>query len=271
MAPPRRATRRRRAVALGWGTVVLAVVLVTAGTIRGCTSAGVAGPRADASGRLPGAPVVVSAEPPTVALGEPSAPALSAGWEEAAETIVAELRGLLDGRARAGAFAEAQAEAAREDLGRYPPERGQLRRMLLGTEGERARALAALSVRPVLDDDLAGLVLRSHRPEDDPLIRLLAAEVVAAMPPDVLSRHEEELLRAFAAEENPLVLAVALPSLEQLAEPRLEQLLRAQLELASAPMLPVLVGLARDRLGADALAQVGVLVIAPGTALAAGD
>lgn len=271
MVPPRRATRRRRSVAVGWGAVVVAALLVTGGTIRGCSSAGRAGPRADASGRLPGASGVVSGEPPTVALGEPSASALSAGWEEAAETIVAELRGLVEGRPRAGAFAEAQAEASREDLARYPPDRSQLRRMLLGTEGERARALAALSARPVLDDDLAALVLRSHRPEDDPLIRLLAAEVVAAMPPDVLSRHEEELLRAFAAEENPLILAVALPSLEQLAAPRLEQLLRAQLELASAPMLPVLVGVARDRLGADALAQVGVLVIAPGTALASGE
>jgi hypothetical protein len=132
--------------------------------------------------------------------------------------------------------------------------------MLLGSEQERTWALAALSARPALDDDLVRLVLLSHRPEDDAVTRLLGAEIAAAIPPDLLSLYEEELLRAFASEESPLVLAVALPALEQMDEERLRELVRAQVETASPPMLPVLLGLARDRLGAEALADVGILV-----------
>ena len=185
---------------------------------------------------------------------------LSAGWEEASETVIADLQAILDGRARSGAFAEAQAEAARQDLARYPPDRTRLRRMLMGSGRERNQALAALSARPDLDDDLVRLVLRSQRPEDDAVTRLLGAVIVAELPPDLLSRHEDDLLATFAGETNPLVLALALPALEQLDDERLRALVRAQLETASPPVLSVLVGLARDRLGRDALADVGILV-----------
>jgi hypothetical protein len=136
--------------------------------------------------------------------------------------------------------------------------------MLLSPD-ERARtlALAALSARPEPSDDLLRVVLRSQRPEDDELVRLLGAELVAALPPELLARHEEDLLRAFEREPNPLVLAVALPALERMEEPRLRRLLDAQLALAPPEMLPVLVGLARDRLGPGGLREVGVIVGAP--------
>jgi hypothetical protein len=188
------------------------------------------------------------------------------GWEEAAETIVADLQAILDGRPRSGAFVEASTSAARADLARYPPGREQLRRMLLGSDRERVLALAALSSGSNADDDLLGLALRSRRDGDGAVMRLLTAEWVASLPPPQLSRHEEELLAAFVGEQNPLVLALALPALERLEEGRLRTLLQAQIASAPDPMLPVLVGLARDRLGPEALADVGILVgpAAPG-------
>jgi hypothetical protein len=187
----------------------------------------------------------------------------STGWEEAAETIVTDLHAILDGRPGTGAFVEASVSAAREDLARYPPAPERLRRMLLGNDRERTQALVALSAGPVPDDDLVRLALRSRRDGDDGVMRLLCAELVASLPPAQLSRHEDDVLGAFVGEQNPLVLALALPAIEQLDEGRLRALLRAQVEASPDPMLPVLVGLARDRLGPEALADVGILVHAP--------
>jgi len=238
--------------------VAAAAALWIAGAIRGRGGAAERSLHGDDRAEAPGAIGPSSASSPTPE--EERQRLLSAGWEEAAETVIADLRGLLDGRARSGAFAEAQAEAARQDLARFPPERARLRRMLQGSDRERVQALAALSARPDLDDDLVRLVLRSQRPEDDAVTRLLGAEIVSELPPELLSRHEDDLLRTFAGEENPLVLALALPALEQLDAERLRELVRKQLETASPPALSVLVGLARDRLGRDALADVGILV-----------
>lgn len=205
-----------------------------------------------------------AAEPPAPArfhvdLGVPSP---SAGWEEEAWIVASDLRRLLEGRPRTGAYEEARAEAARGDLALYPPERSRLRRLLLGSERERLLALAALSARPELDDDLLMIVLRSQRPGDDDLVRLLGAEIASALPAELLGRHEEDLLRAFEHEENPLVLAVAIPALERMEEARLRALLRAQLARASPESLPVLLALARSRLGSAALAEL-VAVTAP--------
>ncbi len=184
-------------------------------------------------------------------LGPPPPP--SVGWETEAEALAADLRGLLDGHARGGAYAEARAEAARRDLALFPPEKSRVRRMLLGGERERTWALAAVAARPEASDDLVRIVLRSQRPDDDEVVRLLGAEIVAALPAEVLSRHEDDLLRAFEQETNPLVFAVALPALERMEEPRLRQLLRAQVSAAGSEMLPVLVALAKDRLGAQGM------------------
>jgi hypothetical protein len=200
-------------------------------------------------------------EPPRVDEGPPLPP--SSGWEEAAETIVVDLQAILEGRPRAGAFIEASVMAARDDLARFSPPRERLRRLLLGSDRERTLALAALSVHPSPDDDLVRLALRSRRDGDGALMRLLAAELVAGLRSSQLSRHEDDLLETFRDEQNPLVLALALPALEQLEEGRLRALLRAQVETAPEPMLPVLVGLARDRLGREALADVGILVTSP--------
>lgn len=260
MDPPRGGSRRRRRAVFGRGALLAAGALLVAGAISALTAGGERGARNGDAGDAGGAEGSRSADPQPEPGGDDGVALLSAGWEEAAETVVADLRGLLDGRARPGAFAEAQAEAARQDLALHPPARDRVRRMLLGSEQERRWALAALSARPALDDDLVRLVLRSHRPEDDAVTRLLGAEIAASIPPDLLSPYGEELVQAFASEENPLVLAVALPALEQLDEERLQALVRAQVETASPSMLPVLVGLARDRLGADALADVGILV-----------
>lgn len=252
-------TRRRLAIVLA---ALAAGALLIAGALRTFTADVELSVRGRDAGDVEGSRSADLA--PEAGGAEERADLLAAGWEEAAESVVAELQGILDGRARPGAFAEAQAEAARQDLALHPPARERVRRMLLGSEQERRWALAALSARPALDDDLVRLVLRSHRPEDDAVTRLLGAEIAAAIPPDLLSLYGEELLRAFASEENPLVLAVALPALEQLDEERLRALVRAQVEAASPSMLPVLVGLARDRLGAEALADVGILVVGPG-------
>ena len=52
-----------------------------------------------------------------------------------------------------------------------------------------------------------------------------------------------------------LVLAVALPALERMDEARLRALLRAQLASATPEMLPVLLALARARLGPAAIEE----------------
>jgi len=212
-------------------------------------------------GPLPAPPAAPLPAPPGAGadpLREPPAP--STGWQEAAEIVVADLRAMLAGRAAPGAFAEAMAEAARADLALHPPSRAQVRRMLLGDERDRAWALAAAAALPDVDDDLLGLALRLQRPDDDELIRMLGAELVDALPPELLSRHEQELLEAFGQERNPLVLAVALPALERLDAPSLEALIDAQLQEAGPAMLPILVGLARDRLPPASLETLGIRV-----------
>ncbi len=183
-------------------------------------------------------------------------PSSSAGWQEAAESVAADLRRLLHGHPGGGAYAEARAEAARADLALFPPDRARIRRLLGGGDRERVLALAALAARPELDDDLARLVLRGQRPEDDEVARLLGAEIAAGLAPEVAARHEDDLLRAFEREPNPLVLAVALPALERMEAPRLRALLRAQATAADPEMLPVLLALSRARLGGDAASDV---------------
>lgn len=189
-------------------------------------------------------------------------PSPSAGWEEAAGVVAADLRRILDGRPRAGAYEEARAEAARQDLALFPPDHERLRRLLAGSERERVLALAALAARPERDEDLVRLVLRSQRPDDDEVVRLLGAEIAAGLEPDLLARYEEDLLRAFEREPNPLVLAVAIPALERLDEARLRALLRAQAAAAAPDMLPVLLALARGRLPAAAIEELEVALAA---------
>lgn len=228
--------------------------------VRSCT----AGPVREeaAHGRGAGPPHerddrLAASAPPLVLLPSPS----PLGWHDAAETVAIDLRRFLVGRPAAGAFEEARAEAARADLALFPPDPAELRRMLLSPDVRlRTLALAALAAGAEASDDLLRVVLRSQRPGDDEVVRLLGAEVVAALPPELLARHEEDLLRAFEREANPLVLAVALPALERMEEPRLRALLDAQLSLAAPEMTPVLVAFARARLGSEALASVGVLV-----------
>jgi hypothetical protein len=180
----------------------------------------------------------------------------SAGWEDEADAVAVDLRSVLEGRARPGAFAEARAEAARRDLALFPPDEDLIRRMLIGGERERTWALAALAARPTEADDIVALVLRSQRPEDGELLRLLGAEICSGLAPEVLSRHEEDVLRAFEREPNPLVVAFALPALERLREDRLRDFMRAQVATAEPEMLPVLLALARDRLGSAAIESV---------------
>ncbi len=189
-------------------------------------------------------------------------PTGSEGWEEAAVTVAFDLRRLLLGQLRGGAYEEARAEAARQDLALFPPDPWRLRRLLLSpAAADRTVALAALAARAETPDDLVRIALRSARPEDDELVRLLGAELAAALPPEQLARHEEDLLRAFEREPNPLVLAVALPALERLAPERVRALIEGQLAVAAPEMVPILVAVARDRLGPDALRSVGVLVV----------
>lgn len=254
MEPRIAGRRQRRLAAIACGALLvaaLAAVLSSRPSRRG-------GPATRDVPAVSGEDASSRSERRSPALSEPRPP--SFGWEEAAETVVLDLRGLLAGRARAGAFAEAQAEAAREDLVRYPPERERVRRMLMGSDEERGWALAASSALPDPDDELVRVALRSQRPEDDDVLRLLCAELAASLPPELLARHAEELRAAFELESNPLVLAVAMPALERLDDGQLRSVLSSQLQLASPQNLPFVVGLARGRLGEDGLADVGILV-----------
>ncbi len=252
-----RKTRARLAWTAAAALLAIVLALLVSRAVRDRPAA--RNPEPASGARPPGA----RTEPPApdglhVDLGFPSP---AAGWEEEAWIVANDLRRLLEGRPRAGAYEEARAEAARADLALYPPDRARLRRLLLGSERERLLSLAALSARPELDDDLVRIVFRSQRPEDDALVRLLGAEIAAALPAELLGRHEDDLLRAFEREPNPLVLALALPALERMEEGRLRALLDAQLSAAGPEMLPVLVGLARDRLGPAAVRDLGISVV----------
>jgi len=258
------AGRRRLALGAGLAGLFLAGLALLART-RSCGPGAEGGPReaADRAGAPPRTGAAASSGgPPAFTFPEPS---LAAGWEEAAEAVAADLGRVLEGHARAGAYAEARAEAARLDLQLFPPERTRLRRLLLGSERERTLALAALAARPELDDDLVRIVLRSQRPGDAEVTRLLCAEIAGGLAPDLLARHEDDLLRAFEREPNPLVLAVALPALERMEAPRLRALLRAQAAASGPEMLPVLLALARARLGPAAVEE---LEGSPGSGLA---
>ncbi len=256
--------RRKRAPGLGRVaalTAVAASALAITLTLRSCSgrrpasgdgAEGVAHGRAPYEAPRPSAANAWTDDDPSLArLGAPGAP--ESGWEGEAEEVAADLRRMLDGHPAAGAYAEARAEAARADLALFPPARARVYRLLLGSEGERTLALAALAARPDLDDDLLRTVLRAHRPGDDEVVRLLGAEIAAGVAPELAARHEEDLLRAFEGEPNPLVLAVALPALERMAEPRLRRLLRSQVAVASPEMLAVLLTLARERLAPPAV------------------
>jgi hypothetical protein len=239
--------------ALAAGLLLLAAVFVRRTPARR-DGAGPAADRASAATAVPaGAPAARTWELPD--------PTGQEGWEEAAETVAIDLRGLVLGRPVVGAYEEARAEAARRDLRMYPPDPARLRRMLLSpSASDRILALSALSARGEASDDLVRIALRSARSWDEDLLRLLLADLVTALPPEQAARHEDDVLRAFEREPNPLVLAVALPALERLEAPRLRALVEAQLGVAAPEMIPVLAALARDRLGPEELRSVGISV-----------
>lgn len=256
---------RRRTLALGLAlaTSIVAIAIV----LRGGAGEGAGRERALDPPRAGAGAAPATGAPPIAVGWELPLPSPAAGWEEAAETVALDLRRFLVGRPAGGAYEEARAEAARADLALFPPEPARLRRLLLSpSPSDRSLALAALSTRGAAPDELVSVALRSARAEDDDLVRLLAAELAAALPPEQLARHEDDLLLAFEREPNPLVLAVALPALERLEAPRLRALLEAQLGVAAPEMIPVLAALARDRLGAEELRSVGVSVFGPADA-----
>jgi hypothetical protein len=226
-------------------------------------------PGAGAAGERPAPPAEVPGGAPGF---EPALPTGAEGWEEAAETVALDLEGLVLGRPLTGAYEEARAEAARRDLALYPPDPARLRGKLLSPRPfDRILALAALGAGGPASDELVSIALRSARPSDGDLLRLLLAELAVALPPVQSARHEDALLRAFEREPSPLVLAVALPALERLEAPRLRALVEAQLGVAAPEMVPVLAGLARDRLGPDALRAVGISVFVRETGAAGGE
>jgi hypothetical protein len=252
---------RRRTLAAVAVAALLAAALLVAVALGGRTLRG-----AGAPGGEPAVPALEQASNAgdAAAAWELPLPTGAEGWEEAAETVLLDLRRFALGRPAAGAYEEARAEAARRDLALYPPAPARLRRLLLApSPGDRSLALAALAARGEAEDELVAAALRSARTDDDEVLRLLTAELVSALPAEQLARHEDELLRAFEREQNPLVLAVALPALERLEVPRLRALLQAQLSLASPEMIPVLAALARDRLGPEGLREVGISVFSP--------
>ncbi|BDG02167.1 hypothetical protein [Anaeromyxobacter oryzae] len=204
-------------------------------------------------------------EAPRAALPAPS-PAPASGWEEDAWYVLDALEALATGR-RAGAFAEARAEAIRGDLALFPPGAAELRALLRGGLRERALALVAAAARPPDDEDVLELALRAFDPADPLVVRLLGAELVAALPPERVALHDDALVRAFEAEPDPLVLATALPGLERLDAVPLARIFRTQLVHAAPEMQPVLLRLAASRVGAEALEQLEAAT--PGLALEA--
>lgn len=259
MGSPDDATPRSRRRSLALAAAVAALVAAVVAGARSCRDSVAA--RSGARVRATVTKSVLRPDPVApprwdspLEEGPPGPP--SVGWENEADVVATDLRHVLEGRATPGSFAEARAEAARQDLALFPPDEDRIRRMLLGDERERTLALAALAARPPERDDIVSLVLRSHRPEDGELLRLLGAEIYSDLAPELISLHEDDLLQVFGREPNPLVLAFALPALERLREDRLRELMRAQVATAEPEMLPVLLSLARDRLGSEAMESV---------------
>lgn len=252
------------AAAVAAACLLLLALLAT----RSGPSAGRGGAPGNGVDRTAAAPPSPPAAPRTWEVPSPTG---QEAWEEAAETVALDLRGLVLGRPVVGAYEEARAEAARRDLRLHPPDPTRLRRMLLSpSTTDRTHALAALSARGEATDDLVRIALRSARSWDEDLLRLLLADLVTALPPEQAARHEDDVLRAFEREPNPLILAIALPALERLEAPRLRALVEAQLGVATPEMIAVLAALARDRLGPDELRSVGISVFERGGAPGSG-
>jgi hypothetical protein len=202
------------------------------------------------------APAPAPESPPTPAAPAPAAPALprpsAAGWQDEARYVLESLEALVGGR-RAGSYLEARAEAIRKDLALFPPDAAELRVLLRGGSRERTLALVAASARPPDDDAAIDLALSVDPARDATVARLLAAELAAALPPERLAVHEDAVARAFEAEPDPLVFAVALPALERLDAAGLARVLRRQLQLATPEMQAIILRLAASRVGREAL------------------
>jgi hypothetical protein len=218
-------------------------------------------PRPDAPERR--SPAASASPSPSPAAGEDAAGApatlaaatASAGWQEEVPYLLEVLEELMAGRQPADAYATGRAEAVRRDLALFPPGPAELERLLRGGIRERTLALVAAAAHHPEEDDLIELALGTLEPSDPRVLRLLGAELAAALPAERLSGHEDALVHAFEAEPDPLVLAVALPALERLDASRLSRILRTQLVRATPEMRPVLLRLAASRVGADALRE----------------
>ncbi len=181
-------------------------------------------------------------------------PAPPVRWERDAPYVLEVLEAVMAGRG-VDPFADARAEALRGSVVLFPPGAAELRMLLRGDLRDRTVALVAAAVRPPDDEALVELALRSLGEGAPSVVRLLGAELAAALPPERIARHEDALVRAFEAETDPLVLAVALPGLERLDAAPVARILRSQLPRATPEMRPVLLELAASRVGSEALEE----------------
>ncbi len=251
---------RRRAVAAAAVAALVTVVLFAmhrecgGGGDRGATvpregAPGEADRRAGApASSLPARPGSTGAEP-----GAAPAPSLPA-WRAAAEATLEAYRDVIAGGDPWALVVESEgaraalAEAAAAD-------RTEIRRLLLGTGREREIALVTMARSGLADEELLALAVRLQRPEDDEIVRLVGADVMAGMPGESLARLQDDVVRALSGETNPLVFVLALPGLERMDEAHLVELLARQLRLAGPEMRPILYDLARQRVGAASLAD----------------
>ena len=204
----------------------------------------------------PPAPAPEEAPAPTAppALAPPAPVPSPAGWRDEARYVLESLDALVTGRG-AGSYVEARAEAVRTDLALFPPDAAELRALLRGGSRERTLALVAAAARPPDDDAAIDLALAVDPARDGIVTRLLAAEVAAGLAPERLALHEDAVARAFEAEPDPLVFAVALPALERLDAGKLARVLRRQLTLAAPEMQAIILRLAASRVGGEALRE----------------
>lgn len=248
--------RRRTIAALG-GVLALALLAALLSRPGGCSPVrlpGAATPRPDGAAVIGGGPRAGLPEPPAPGARSPDGASHRAAWRAAAEALLEGTRDALWGADDYAVVVESE-EARAALAGMLAADRDEVRRLLLGSERDRAIGLAALAASAVADEELLGLAVRMQRPEDEPAVRLLGAEVIASIPPEAMERLQDDVVRALSAEPNPLVLVVALPGLERLDQPRLVALLEAQLRLAGPEMRPILLGLARARVGEAALVE----------------